>query len=332
MTKSKIKTIIMVVAVLLVLVLAGGWIAQSVVQKDNQTVTVADAEGCFIVTPNNTENAIMTLSAEIYSADSESSTNFYTGEIYLLTANIESVKGHNDVEWSVEFIDTTTAYAMDNDVSNYIELITDESDSHKVLVKCLQPFREQLIVKASVKNNSSCYVTCVCDYEQRYVYNLIIDGYVFKSDGSIIYSDLSKMSVLKEIFTANFSTTVSNSYSVTMDNTLYTLQSDKYYAPITDMRFYFEPTAESIAKYEGISLPVIECSGEKNGVIPHFFDNVWAQADDGDYTFVKAIYSAPPSYQLRMSGTYFGEVIFPIYLDISWPNDYIALDTDNIQF
>ena len=95
MTKNKFRNLITVVAVILVFVLAGGWIAQSVINRQNQSGTKSKMGSCFILTPQNEENSIMTLSAEAYSstddsANLNSAAAFYQGESYTLTATVRS--------------------------------------------------------------------------------------------------------------------------------------------------------------------------------------------------------------------------------------------------
>jgi len=52
MSKNTIKNIIMVVAIILCLALAGGWIAQTVVNKKKDEPK-PETSSCFTVTPEN---------------------------------------------------------------------------------------------------------------------------------------------------------------------------------------------------------------------------------------------------------------------------------------
>lgn len=72
MAKSKIKTIIMVVAILLALALAGGWIAQTVVSKQKGTVQAEASENAkdgMQVDLDNDGNEVQLMSALIAEAD-----------------------------------------------------------------------------------------------------------------------------------------------------------------------------------------------------------------------------------------------------------------------
>lgn len=67
MTKNKIKTIVMVVAILLCLALAGGWIAQTVVNKQKQEKLMAKDLGHFNVVHKHLQ----------YACDTKSNANRY---------------------------------------------------------------------------------------------------------------------------------------------------------------------------------------------------------------------------------------------------------------
>lgn len=338
MTKNKIKTIVMVVTILLALTLAVGWITQTVVKnkKDN---SYTETTGCFIVTPDNSENGIMTLSAELYSESvsdgesiNENAAAFYTGEVYTLTADVSSVKGNNEVNWSVSFKNPNSIYASGNDVLNYIELIPVEDDTHTVRLKCLQPFMERIAVKAAIKNNSGCYATCICDYEQRFVYSLTIGDYSFRTDGTQGYSNGKKIELFQAVYDADLSQSVSTDYTIKAETTLYTLESDRHAVPVSDISFVIEPTEECRSNYADFELATFEGSGEV-GTIENFFDEIWAHADNDDYSFIEAVKNDhTPLYRIRISGAPCGEVVFGICLNYILPEDFISLNADNVTF
>lgn len=95
MTRSKIKTIVMVVAILLCLVLAGGWIAQTVI-ADKKSGDKVDNSAVFTVTPQNTASK-MKITARTYFDDSVVST--YGNETYILTAETPHYSG--SITWTM---------------------------------------------------------------------------------------------------------------------------------------------------------------------------------------------------------------------------------------
>lgn len=334
MTKNKLKTIIMVVALILVVALAAGWIAQTVIRKQEDDDTVAETESCFKVTTENQTGGIMTLSAELYSStEPVTGTNYYTGEIYTLSATVTSINGDGNIDWEIAFIDPETEYATENDVENYILLITNEMDAHTVQIKCLQPFAEQIVVKASLTDNPDIYATCVCDYEQRYLYNLVLGEYTFRSDGVLAYSNGIKMPVYEAEYIADLSQTGSMNYYLATVSTLYTIPAATPSLSDGEVGFIIEPTQEFSEMFGEMDL--MTYSGFGSGSLENFFDSVWAQANNGNYGFVQALAGMTetmPLYRLTMIGTPCGEVGFDLYFDFIYPDDALTLNTNNVIF
>ena len=82
MTKNKIKTIVMVVAIILALALAAGWIAQTVVNKQKQETPETETSGNFTVEPES--NKLMRLTAMPLFANDGIATQ--AGEAFVITA------------------------------------------------------------------------------------------------------------------------------------------------------------------------------------------------------------------------------------------------------
>lgn len=329
----------MVVAIILCLALAGGWIAQTFVRKEqNKKTSATETDGCFVVTPENTENSIMTLSAELYATEATEDINaqaaaFFTGETYTLTANVSSLNGNNAVDWSAAFIDTTTQYATGNSVTNYIVIEQDETDTHSVRLRCLQPFMEQIVVKACIRNKPDTYVTCVCDYEQRYVYSIELGDYTFRSDGVAVYTDGKKIPFVSAKYKMNFKQTVSMGYTIIEDSTLYTKTSTQYKASVNDIHFIIEPTAEFEAMCGTYGLTTY--TGNGNGTFENFFDIVWAHAENGDYGLIEELAEMTnnkPLYQLKITNAPSGKVVFDLYFDFMMPDDFIAINKNQVTF
>lgn len=337
MIKNKIKTIVMVVALFLVVALAAGLIARLVTEnKQEEIYNSPQTESCFVVTTENVSGSVMSLSAELYSTSSSTETgdsNYYTGDVYTLTAIVTSLNSNVEVVWDMAFINPDSSYATDNEVENYIEIIADETDTHTVQVQCLQPFKEQIVITASISGNSDKYATCVCDYEQRYFYTLDIGEYRYRSDGVFGYSNGAKIVVRNIVYEADLSQASSTEYSITVDSTVYTKKTSTASLDPDDISFTITPTEEFkelLSDYELMSY-----SGNGSGTLSNFFDIVWAQADGGDYSFVTAlskISSTTPLYQLTITGMPCGTMSYELYFDFIYPGDDIAVDTDSITF
>lgn len=165
MTKNKIKTIAMVVAIILVVTLAGGWIAQTLVSKKKQEVINTEAEGSFILTPENTEAMCLTVMPLSYSSDDGIAT--VAENSYILTASNDSGDSSLDKYiWSFEFKDKTSSWANGKSASDYISL-TPSSATKTATVSCKQAFGEQMIIKVTSEINRSATATCTVDYVKR---------------------------------------------------------------------------------------------------------------------------------------------------------------------
>lgn len=182
MTKSKIKTIFMVVAILLCLALAGGWIAQSVVSKQKQDIAVAEAADNFAVTPES--NEFMQLSAVPLSAEQYDDFGIMpiAQSAYSITATIiPSNADDKTVDWSVAWKNSSSSWAKGKTVTNYVTIAPTSDGALTASVSCLAAFGEQIIVTVVPRANKDISATCTLDYRQtitgivsdlsHYIYN-----------------------------------------------------------------------------------------------------------------------------------------------------------------
>ena len=130
-----------------------------------------------------------------------------------------------------------------NNASNYIS-ITETENSNTVIVKCMQPFMEQIRVVAALHNNSNTKAICICDYEQRYVYDIELGEYRFRSDSVIEYVNGKRLPIQKAVIKADLRTAEAKTFFVNEVSTLYTIQSNKY--KTGSLNFVIEPTASAI--------------------------------------------------------------------------------------
>ncbi len=70
------------------------------------------------------------------------------------------------LNWTVEWVSDTSEFATGKTVTDYVT-VTSSSDSHTATVKCLQPFGEQIRVKATAQSNPNASASCTVDYIKR---------------------------------------------------------------------------------------------------------------------------------------------------------------------
>lgn len=279
MTKNKIKTIVMVVALILVVALAAGWIAQTVISKQG-TENEPDKTAVFTVTPQNGADE-MRLMSQRYSLEEATA----AAEIYTITAETQYYSG--DITWSLAWTGEEVYWNSSEktaDASDCIKLTV--IDERSVQVECLQPFGRQIAVTAAMADKPSVTAECVCDYKQTYELEEIRIGFnSFRRDGSLGYASVNGIVPIPiELYgeqTLTYScTTVSSSYT----------KVGTELSSLSDVSFSLTPNAEVIEAYglEKYSFASYAGNFENalSGTIEGFFDEVWgAYAVEGtDYT------------------------------------------------
>lgn len=175
MQKSKIKTIAMITAILLVLALAGGWIAQSVTSskgRDTELPTVSDDRSdklnSFIVSSEENEMALMSICAMSVSADAEDGIAALAENSYTLKATIKPDNTSNQsVEWSAAWKNASSSWVNGKSVSDYVTVTPTSSGALTATVTCKEAFGEQVIITATTKDGTNLSAQCVCDYVKR---------------------------------------------------------------------------------------------------------------------------------------------------------------------
>lgn len=173
MIKNKIKTIFTVVAIILCLALAGGWIAQTVINKHKEneptvnTMVNETTEGMQLdIAKEN--NGVGLMSARIASEDYDvNGVSAQAESAYTLTASNDS--GDSSLEryvWSFTFEDGTSSWANGKKASDYIT-VTPSSTSKTATVSCKQEFGETIIITVASEVNRSATATCTVEYVKK---------------------------------------------------------------------------------------------------------------------------------------------------------------------
>lgn len=102
-------------------------------------------------------NRIHIMSEALPSSESDSNT-------VRLTSNVSFADPY---DWTINFVDPTSEWAAGKSVTNYVTITEVESDLHVVDVNCVQPFKEQIVVKLSSRSDPNAIATCTVDYGVR---------------------------------------------------------------------------------------------------------------------------------------------------------------------
>ncbi len=176
MSKNTIKNIVMVVAIILCIALAGGWIAQTVVRNNEEK---ANAAAVFTVTPQ-TKSSKMKLSARVYS-DNEGGSTLTNAYTITVTTHFYSGEVNWSIGWTGETIYWNTAEKT-TVVEDCVRLTP--INERSVRVECLQPFGQQIEITASLAKKPAVKSKCVCDYKQTYSMDELTIGFnTFRRNG-----------------------------------------------------------------------------------------------------------------------------------------------------
>lgn len=162
MAKNKIKTIVMVVAIILVLALAGGWIAQTVVTKQKEETPITETSGNFTVTPESTK--YMRLSAMPFTASYDDDIALQSEEGFTITAT--AIDENGDTLSEQQVFDWSMAWASSNS-GNVNDYVTMTKNGSKATFICKQAFGTQIIVTCASALESSVKATATLDYYCR---------------------------------------------------------------------------------------------------------------------------------------------------------------------
>lgn len=111
---------------------------------------------------------------------------------YTLTATITPSNATiQDVDWSVSFVNNSSAWATGKTVTDYVTVTPTEDGALTANVECLQAFGEQIKVTVTSREISSAKADCTVDYQQKFQ---SLTGYISldtASDKKAEFSDTS---------------------------------------------------------------------------------------------------------------------------------------------
>ncbi len=98
--------------------------------------------------------------------------NVVTGESVTITATVEpdNEAENTGVDWTAAWKNAESVWASGKSVSDYVTLTPGGEDyaaSKSVTLENLQPFAEQIVVKATARDDPEIMATCTADYAQK---------------------------------------------------------------------------------------------------------------------------------------------------------------------
>ena len=187
---------------------------------------------------------------------------------YTLTATITPADAANKkVDWTIAFKNASSTWASGKTVTEYATVTPSADGALTAVVENVAAFGEQIIVKATSRDNTSAYATCTVEYLQRTTgYTLVLDGKTYNTAGTT------------DTVTPTFATERSANATVTVNkSTVYTRAN-------TDSVGYIsvKPTEEFKTAITNAGLDASQLKEYTSSAMTinfsNWFDSVWGSA------------------------------------------------------
>lgn len=157
-----VKWLLTLIAFIVVGVMLAGIICGWFEKKETEEEQAGVSAYSFIV--GNSEGNRMSLTSVRNSA--------VTGESVTITATVEpdNEAENTGVDWTATWKNAESVWASGKSVSDYVTLAPGGEDyaaSKSVTLENLQPFGEQIVVKATARDDPGITATCTADYAQK---------------------------------------------------------------------------------------------------------------------------------------------------------------------
>ena len=186
---------------------------------------------------------------------------------YTLTATITPADAANKaVDWTIAFKNASSTWASGKTVTEYATVTPSADGALTAVVENVAAFGEQIVVKATSRDNTSAYATCTVEYLQR------TTGYTFNLDGKAL-SENGAENLVQLDFMESKSAAVQISVN---KSTVYTRAN-------TDKAEYFK--IKPALAFGGVitasgakTADLKEYSGGASATLTGFFDKTWGEA------------------------------------------------------
>lgn len=281
MTANKIKNIIMVVAIILCLALAGGWIAQTLVRTQRETAyTTVDetAAGMQLELPN-AKTGVSFQSARIVSEDyAEYGISAQAETAYTLNATITPSNAVNkNLKWELNFANPSSSWAAGKKPTDYVTMTVSGTQA---TLSCKKAFGEPIFVTATSTANTSKSATCRLNYKQKLSGVSVTLGNLVFLPYYGMHDYVNGMLLAECRVYPTFTETVPADYEIQLT------ASEIYTVPATEFNVRVEviPTDALISALGKAgytpALPefIINADTDKTGELENYFDKGWAES------------------------------------------------------
>lgn len=186
---------------------------------------------------------------------------------YTLTATITPSDAANKaVDWTIAFKNASSEWASGKTVTEYATVTPSADGALTAVVENVAAFGEQIVVKATSRDNAEAYATCTVEYLQR------TTGYTFNLDGKAL-SENGAENLVQLDFMESKSAAVQISVNKSTVYTRANTDKAEYFKIKPALAFGGVITASG-AKSEDLK----EYSGGASATLTGFFDKTWGEA------------------------------------------------------
>lgn len=282
--ESKVKKVVGGIACALALILVGGvcggllqhhynWGAEEKPPVEDSTggeEKPEDSGGGEVSTEAGVSHGIRLAAVKLASSQYEDyGVSAQAETAYTLTATITPADAANKaVDWTIAFKNASSTWATGKTVTEYATVTPSADGALTAVVENVAAFGEQIIVKATSRDNAEAYATCTVEYLQRTTgYTLTLDGKTYNTAGTTTNAA-----------TPTFATAKSTSATVTVNkSTVYTRAN-------TDSVGYIsvKPTAAFKTAITNAGLDASKLKEYTSSAMminfSNWFDSVWGSA------------------------------------------------------
>ena len=279
--ESKVKQVVGGIAVALALILAGGvcggllqrhynWGADKPPVEDSTggEEKPEDSGGGEVSTEAGVSHGIKLAATKLMASQYEDyGVSPLAETAYTLTATITPADAANKaVDWTIAFKNASSTWATGKTVTEYATVTPSSDGALTAVVENVAAFGEQIVVKATSRDNAEAYATCTVEYLQRTLsYGLSIDGKALSKNGA------------ENLVQLNFMESKSAAVQINVNkSTVYTRAN-------TDKAEYFK--IKPVAAFGGVitasgakTADLKEYSGGASATLTGFFDKTWGEA------------------------------------------------------
>ena len=257
------------------LVGAGAGITAKMIKDSRQInpdikIELPDAGGAVIDTEIGNSPSMRLTATRLMSSEYEANgVSAQAESAYTLTATITPADAANKkLNWTVTFKNASSTWATGKTVTDYVTVTPSSDGALTAVVENKAAFGEQILVKATSRDNANATASCTVDYNQKVTgYAFTLDGKTFNTTGTKTYA-----------YQPDFSKSKSPSTAITVNkSTVYTLSC----SPVVEY-FTIKPTAVFKTAITNVGLDATKLKeysyAGATGGINNFLDTEWGKA------------------------------------------------------